>query len=264
MRKSARIYTEIEIEWLKENYPIYGSNYCSEFLNISLEQVRNKINKLKLNKNEKIDIKKFKNIDTNEVSYILGLLWADGHIHKDNRHINISLVNDDMIELKDIFMTTGKWNYYIIDMKKYGNYKIQGKLSISNVKLYKILYDYGFSKKSELSPNYLLKDISEKLQHYFFRGLIDGDGCFYINTKHHTYQLTIASTINQDWTYIENLCNKLKIKYRIDIINNIKSKSSIFRVCKKKDIIILGDYIYQDFSFGLNRKYQKFLEIKNS
>lgn len=263
MRNSPRFYTDQEIDWLKENYPIFGSNHCAFILEVSLEQVRNKINKLKLNKIDRVNIEQFINIETKEISYILGLMWADGHIHKDKRHISISIVNNDMIHLKHIFMKTGDWNYNIINMDKY-RCKEQGRISIGNVKLHKILSDYGFREKSSISPTKLLESIPQNLHHYFLRGLIDGDGCFYVNKKQYTYQFCISSTINQNWNYMIEICNRLNINYRIDRMDKIKSKYSSFRICRKKDIITIGDYIYQDFSFGLDRKYQKFLEIKNS
>lgn len=252
-----------EINFIKENYPIYGSIYCAEKLNISLDLVRSRVSRLKINKIDKVDIGQFKNIKTKQISYILGLIWADGHIRRVNSNISISLVNDDMIKLKDIFMTTGNWNYNIINLDKYG-YKQQGRIHIGNIELYKVFFDYGFREKSTISPTKLLESIPHNLQHYFLRGLVDGDGCFYINKKHHTYQFSISSTINQNWDYMIKICDQLHINYRIDRSNKVKSKYSIFRICRKKDVITLGNYIYQDFSFGLNRKYQKFLEIKNS
>ena len=231
---------------------------------MSLEQIRNKISRLKLNKIDKFNINQFRNIKTKEISYILGLMWADGYMTNDNRHIIIRLINEDMKKLKNIFELVGINNYKIIDMIKYGNFKPIGQINMNNVKLGKLFYNYGFKEKSIISPNKLLKNIPGKLQHYFFRGLIDGDGCFYINKKYYTYQFILASTINQDWSYMVNLCNILGINYRIDKRDTLKSKSSAFRICRKKDVIKLGDYIYNDFTFGLNRKYQKFLKIKNS
>lgn len=261
--KKIVIDTTQEINFIKENYPIHGSIYCSKQLNISLDLVRGRVGRLKLNKIDKVDIEQFKIIKTKEVSYILGLIWADGTIRHGNSHISISIINDDMIHLKHIFMKTGNWNYNIINLDKYG-YKQQGRIDIGNVKLHEILSDYGFKEKSTISPTRLLESIPQNLHHYFLRGLVDGDGCFYINKKHHTYQFCISSTINQDWDYMIQICNKLNVNYRIDITNTFKSKSSSFRICRKKDVITLGNYIYQDFSFGLDRKYQKFLEIKNS
>lgn len=62
------------------------------------------------------------------------------------------------------------------------------------------------------------------------------------------------------------LCNKLNITYRIDRIDKLKngkqSKSSQFRICRKNDIKILGEYIYQKYdNIGLERKYLKYKEI---
>lgn len=143
MINSPRFYTDQEIDWLKENYPIFGSNHCASILQVSLEQLRNKVKNLKLNKIDRVDVEQFKKIETKEISYILGLMWADGHIHKNKRHISVSIVNDDMKYLNHIFITTGDWNYNIINLDKYGC-KQQGRISIGNVKLHKILSDYGF------------------------------------------------------------------------------------------------------------------------
>ena len=103
------------------------------------------------------------------------------------------------------------------------------------------------------------------MKHYFFLGLIDGDGCFYINKKQYTYQFILSSTYDQDWSYMINLCEKLNIsKYRIDHKKNKNNQSSSFRICRKNDIKILGYYIYQNFfldQIGLKRKNEKFNEI---
>lgn len=46
-------YTDEEIEFIKENYPIYGSKYCADALNRSVNAINKKIKKLGLSINWK-------------------------------------------------------------------------------------------------------------------------------------------------------------------------------------------------------------------
>jgi hypothetical protein len=63
------------------------------------------------------------------------------------------------------------------------------------------------------------------------------------------------------------LCDQLKIsKYRIDKIINTHYTHSQFRICRKDDIKIIGDYVYQNYEnckIGLKRKNKKYQQIKN-
>jgi len=52
----------------------------------------------------------------------------------------------------------------------------QGRLIIHNRPLVKYLVDNDYLVKSNASADKILSTIPEKFQHYFFRGLIDGDG----------------------------------------------------------------------------------------
>jgi hypothetical protein len=131
------------------------------------------------------------------------------------------------------------------------------------------LIENDYDKKSYTSANKILSKIPNEIKHYWFRGLIDGDGCFYHYTpkKGSTLrQFVLTSTYEQDWTYFENLCKELEIKYTIKRIKNIKSASSVIRITNKKGIKKLGEYIYQNFkkdSIGLIRKFNKFKLITN-
>lgn len=259
-------WKEDEIIFLKENYPIYGYQYCADKLNIDLQKIKGRINKLKLRLKDKTDISLFSSIKTKEVAYILGLLWADGNISNNHKNYDITLesTSEDMINIENIIMKTGNWNKYNIKGRLRNN-KICKDLICYRIgfkKLYDIFYEYDYKFKSTLAPYKVLNSIPEKLKHYFFLGLVDGDGCFYINKKIYTYQFTLASTYEQDWSYMIDLCKKINIsKYRVDLIQRKKSKSSTFRICRKDDIKIIGEYIYQDYSknkIGFMRKKEKF------
>ncbi len=266
-------WSETETNMLKKYYPTHDVLYCANLLNKTKLQVYTKAYRLKLI-NHKIELSKIKDIKpfyqtefVNSYSaYILGFLWADGHLDKNKKRLVLGINIIDGKELLIIFNHLRGWTVQERSMAKY-NWKDKIIFTIHNPILHSELKKLGFLDKSNISPCELLKIIPEKYIHYFFRGLIDGDGCFYYNEKNSCRQLTIASTYEQDWTYLIKLCNKLNIKYRINKIKKINKKSgninkhSQIRILGS-EIIKFGDYIYFGDKMGLSRKYNKFLEIK--
>jgi intein/homing endonuclease len=124
------------------------------------------------------------------------------------------------------------------------------------------LIENEYDKKSLTSPTKILSKIDNYLKPYFFRGLIDGDGCF--SSKNRSY-FSITGNIKQNWIDMEKLLNSLDIKYKLTRKERKTGNSSFIVISSKKDIIKLGDYIYGDYfdGMGLNRKYKVYYEIKN-
>lgn len=96
------------------------------------------------------------------------------------------------------------------------------------------------------------------------------DGCFYYNKKRYIRNFAQASCYEQDWTLFEDLAKELNIGYEVkrNIIkakgNKKESRYSIFRI-NNNTIINLGEFIYADYDgIGLKRKYNKYLELKDS
>lgn len=156
----------------------------------------------------------FLNITSPEVAYILGLLWADGYIYKKNyfNTINIECKKEDLEYVKDVFMKIGKWNIYY---RKRINRAEQMTFHTNNVYICDFLIRNDYGSKSFLSADKILSNIPNDIKHYWFRGIVDGDGCFYINEDKKIYQFSLSGPYEQDWTYFENLCRQLKIKYTI-------------------------------------------------
>jgi hypothetical protein len=272
-----------DLEIIIKEYPFYGSKKCMELTNLTLNSVLCVVNKYKLKilnrsqhiLNYKSKIKTVFNptyfIDemTKESVYILGLLWADGSLGNDkNCDIRVEIVKEDLDKLSEIFKKTGKWNYYERTRNKW---KPIASFVINNRTFFNFLIENDYKNKSLVSPFKIIDIIPENLKHYFFRGLIDGDGCFYINQKQYTYQFTITSSYEQDWSYLENLLKNYDIKYSICKRQSINKKtekmnrSSVLRITNKNDIKKFGEFIYKDYDsdqMGLNRKYKIFEQIK--
>lgn len=212
-----------------------------------------------------VQFENFVDIKTKEVAYILGFLWADGYIRKPY-NITTTINIKDSIDIKNVFSRTGDWNFYEINRydkrnnRKYKNFTI----TTSNKILVNFLLDHDYDKKSYINPYKILSKISTNLKIYFIRGFCDGDGCFYKNKS--CNQFTITGTYNQNWNWIEDVYNELKIKYSIILRMTAKSGYSQIRISNKNDIDILGDFIYQEYTnenIGLNRKFLDFSNIKN-
>lgn len=200
-----------------------------------------------------------------EFTYYLGYLWADGNVKRTD--IRLEIVESDYYEISDHLNKIDfiKFNLY----RRYRNidkWKPQMAVYFCDVKLFDSFFSKYFINKSQISPDKLLEVIPNELKRYFFNGLIDGDGNFYISNNSKIKQFSISSTYNQDWSYIIELFKKLNInKYDIKRIKNIKSKSSCIRISNYNDINKLYKYLYPNgFEIGLKRKYEKSFKIINN
>ena len=222
------------------------SNMCSQ----NAQQRRGQKKDYRVN-DLTLDINKY-------TSYILGLIWTDGFVLKNRNTVGITLVKEDMINIEWIFDKTGNW--YVADRKRKGRRESRS-LTAYNPNFMDSLISLDFDKKSTLSPYKIYEIIPEKYSKYFFRGIIDGDGCFYLNKKNYTYQFTISSTYDQDWSFYIGFFKKMSIDFTIvRRIQKDKNKSSIIRICNRDGIKKLINWLYDGYEndrVGLKRKFFK-------
>lgn len=256
-------YTQQEIDFIKKYYISDGPLYCAQHLNRSRNSITHKANSLgiRIITNKQINTKIFTEQYTPESSYILGLLWADGNIAHNS--IRLECIKSDIDIFAPTFMKTGEWN---ISYRSRPNRQPQASLYISNKLITDFLKERHYTSHNTKSAQPILDEIPEHLHHYWCRGLSDGDGCWYINIKNGLYRHITAASYHQDWSFLENIYNKLNIKYSVTRRTNGKNKYSAIRITNKLDTLTFGQYIYQHFpsdNIGLPRKYNKYLEIKS-
>jgi hypothetical protein len=271
-------WTQDEINFLIENYPSYGKEYCEKKLNREGSSIFKKASRLKLkvisdvrlannikaqvkfqnerpNNDFNINIEQFLNIQKPEVAYILGFLWADGYIIRNE--IRLEIVKDDLDHIKPILESIGTWTYSYRDRNRNGvKTKTSGRAVTSNRKLKEFLACHDYDKKSYVSADKILSKIPNELKHYFFRGFVDGDGNIYPPKK----RITLAGSLKQDWGFISKICDELKIKHNI-YRNSNKSTNSVVEI-NGINGVIFGNYIFKGNEFGLKRKSDKFNKIK--
>lgn len=269
-------------EWLKINYGKLTPAECIDYLGVRKSQLQNRVYKLglklpkklrnelrsKSNNDCNINPQLFYNLNSPEIIYLLGLIWADGSLYQSNNKnvstIGFTMVKEDLFDIQVVIDSIGKWNYYE-RIQPISSWKSSVNITTNNKRIYDFLINNDYGDKSKISADKIISKIPNKLKHYWFRGLIDGDGCFYYykpKLGSILRQFALASTYEQDWGYFESLCDELQINYKIKRNKKLKSSSSYLRITNKNGIIKLGDYIYKDYdNIGLDRKYKKFKMI---
>tara|TARA_R110000868_G_scaffold87240_3_gene244138 strand:- start:473 stop:1336 length:864 start_codon:yes stop_codon:yes gene_type:complete len=277
-KSTKKHFTQQEISFLTQNY-LQGSVYCANVLNRSVKSIQNKCFRLNLKStsesrkkpryktpdNYAVNPNVFINPTTPEACYILGLLWADGSINnstRNTRSIILSTTFPDSTVFYKIFLKTGSWRIFQKQYKP--NWKPSVIISTNNRLLTDHLITHSYKTKNQSACS-ILSTIPNHLKHYWFRGVFDGDGCITVN-KAGSWRVCLSGPYEQDWKYIKSLFSELKIKFvSKQATSNKGHKSSHVRICKKTEIVVFMDYIYQNANedgLCLLRKYEKYQQMK--
>jgi len=203
----------------------------------------------------------FKNIDTNEKAYILGLLYSDGYINKNG--FGISLHEKD----KEILEKISKIIYGKIVL----GYRKEKEIIHFKNKAYHSGPQYRLEIVSNIMKNDLinngcvrnktfkirlpeLKNIN--LYKSFIRGYFDGDGCLCI-PKNNIGNITFTLTSNI------NFCDDIKNYITKNLDVNMKSgvrynEVGFNRLTGAKQVTKFMNWLYEDADIYLYRKFKKF------
>ncbi len=248
-------------EFITNNITNMPVTEICKHLEIPFQTVYKYIERLGLKKrgakyDRKVDVSVFAENISKESAYILGLLWTDGHIVKDNSTIQIEALKTDLDTVQNVFLKTGEWS--ISERTRKNRTKVIKCFRACNKELNAFFTNYDYREKSTKSPCKILKHIPENLHKWFWRGFLDGDGCIYINKV--CQQISFAGSFNQDWTALENLLAVMKIPYRVSRRQSDKGDSSVVKVMQRDAAQRLLSYIYNEYEIdkiGFPRKYEK-------
>lgn len=265
-RQVTKQWTKEEIDYLLANYENKFNDELAKDLNTTPARILLMMKRLKIKRSYKdpINLNLFTNITKPEIAYFLGYFYADGSIRGDSKAPALTIQKEDGLEIAPLIHSFGKVSQY--------EYKKKGKKDIITFKFYSrglwtFLFEHDYNEKSTRSADKILSKIPEKLHHYFFRGLLDGDGCIYLNSKRNKANIGFYGDINQDWTFLESYLKQLDIKYAITKKTSEQGhKSSRLCVWGLEKAIPLLQRLYlgrEQDKIGLTRKYSKFLELLN-
>lgn len=200
-----------------------------------------------------------KNINSNyfsqlnrENSYWIGLILADGNISSDLKKFELTLKDKEHICR---FIECIKSNHILQCKKVNNNYYY--RISFMDRNIVNDLHNIGIlSNKSNI--DFHLPQIPDNMFNDFLRGLIDGDGGYYVYNNRNCLKISIQISIGFNCkTFAYELLEKINSFYNANAkIYKAKTCYSI-RICRKKDVFNILKLLFNDTDLYIQRKYQK-------
>lgn len=106
------------------------------------------------------------------------------------------------------------------------------------------------------------KQLEKRLYKAFIRGYIDGDGTFCL-CKNNQYALDIEGTESLLESFREIFQTKLSIPASAKLYTAHKSGIKRLQLRGKNQVMTVLEWLYSDSQIHLDRKYQKFLDIRD-
>jgi hypothetical protein len=206
--------------------------------------------------------------ETEEAFYLAGFIAADGNVYNNYLHIGLS-ENDEnhLIKLAGILKSNAKIRSYTNKLTTSSNkISVIKAITIHSKQICADLYTkFSVTPNKSLSlsfPKHLSDNI---LIRHFIRGYFDGDGSWAF--RHPTLKNKLKSSqlcfdIIGTYDMVSNINNILH--KNIDLPNNkIYSKSKIYGIRYSGNRVskIIGNWMYQNATIYLDRKYQRYLAL---
>lgn len=281
MKSSYGIYQNIEFqEFVKTQYLVKRKTLreikdefgCSTNL---LTKVINLMGIKKTNQNPgrrrkvRVNDDFFKEINSEESAYFLGLLYADGNVSKTDNRILIRLQEKDKDILdclnKHIYVDNDRPLLYEERSVKYPKWQNNYAFIVMSSVMKSDLISLGChpDKKQTLRfPDF--NQVPHEYIRHFIRGFFDGDGnvyCPIVKEKYLVPTVRFFSNKILSNQLCEFLTSELGLKF--SSFADKRTLSWTCRVTGKKNISIIYDYFYKDATVFLERKKNKFDEILN-
>ena len=195
----------------------------------------------------------FKEINSEDEAYWLGFLLADGHNYK-NKFLRVDIKDEGHLEkLSKLIYPNGDKPIKNRDLG-FGNvYYFHCGISdvVNNLNTHGVIPNKSYKTK--------LPSIQNNMYRHFIRGYYDGDGSLSFSMDKN-YPRYIFSIVGANELMIGI---KQKVKEEISIDLGIGKMKMIHRVYKKgnQQIITILNWLYQDSSVFLQRKFDKYQEL---
>lgn len=245
-------------------------------LNISDRAVRRVLKEEGINTRLKnryiLDENYFDCIDTESKAYILGFIYADGFVGDEKFNNIVIAVND--LEILEFIAKEFKFTGNIRKTKKGGfeNSKCGYSLNFSSKIMASRLREIGLYPNKSLTID-TLPQIDKKLVRHFIRGYFDGDGSIVLSHNNSYYKAidgvikyiypTYCFMILGTKGFLEEIIKEAEFNYAK--IHNTKSeKIKCIKINAKKEFNNIFKYLYDNSTIKLQRKYNKWNEIKSA
>lgn len=202
-------------------------------------------------------------IDTPSKAYLLGMLYADGCNFTEHNAITLSLQEEDR-NVVDFFKSEIEYEGPIRVnklSKRNSKYKDQCVLCINDEYMSQKLESLGVVKAKSLIlkfPDFLC----DELVCHFVRGYFDGDGSVSYDEKYQKCYTKIAGT-KEFCEKLSEFLDKLNCKHHIIHPKQCNDHNTfVLQTCGNKSSLTLLSWIYDNDEFHMERKYQKYLYVR--
>lgn len=194
-------------------------------------------------------------------AYIFGIIMSDGCLKYEGRNknrlaIRIGLNDYDMIKKLHDYMCVG--NKIYCQGKQY-SIKYRNENSIN------FLVKNGLTERKSLTMKF--PNIPYNVLASFIRGYFDGDGSIILShTKYNIYgQVSFASGSKDFLLGLQKaLIDNFDIKSTLYDDRRPNTHTKALKITKRKEIDKFFNVIYKDADIYLERKYKKFIVLKNN
>ena len=233
-------------EKIADDLKIVGSTVCRILK-------RNNVNIRPSTENKrihKINEDFFENIDNESKAYFLGMMFADGNVHKLHGAIKLSLkTSDDEIikKLSVLIYNKEKVEYYAGECSTCN-------LSIYSSKMKKDLLKLGCTPAKTFIIR--LPELRSDLYRHFIRGYFDGDGC--VSNASGINRIDITS----NHMFIEDIYFKLMEQIPNCHIYKAKNNpTNYIQIKHRESFRRFYEYLYINATICMERKYKLYSEI---
>ena len=205
----------------------------------------------------------FKEINTEEKAYFLGLIISDGNVFKDEtsgRQASISIT----LDLNDEYMLNTFKQVLQANTTVGKDGRGCGTLAVRSNIMAQDLAQYGVvPRKSYIT--YLPTNIEKQYMSHLIRGILDGDGNIQAklnkdNRFLHSISFCGSHKLMED---ISNYCaNELQLNVKPQVYDYQDRELSEIKLQNIHDIQLFGDWIYNNATIYLKRKYETYLAFK--
>lgn len=199
-------------------------------------------------------------IDTPEKAYVLGWFYSDGCVDNTGRlRIQIQKEDEEILTKIAILMEYEGPLYQVPPPKRFPHRKAQVCLDISRKVIADDLIRHGCVPNKSLVITYPTW-IDPKLEPHFLRGVFDGDGSVQVIKNHCKTSFTTTDTFNlelQKRLLSMGIDSQLYYRYK-------DTNTCSLQTTKTAHSIALLDYLYNNATIYLDRKFQVYKTAKNT
>lgn len=208
-------------------------------------------------------------IDTEQKSYWLGFLYADAWISDYGQYTcQLSLNTKDRKHVEK-FQNIICPEKPIIDseIKKTNRIYYSSSYKFSNKHIVTQLINKGCVPNKSLILEFPNRDIlPDNLVRHFIRGYVDGDGTIasYPKGKSFSLYFGVVGTLNFLSAMQDIFDREIESYTKVKLQQRAKTKALALQKAGKASTFDIMKFLYNDATVYLDRKYNKFLEIKKS